>query len=538
MGSSPTCCSAPVNDLGNAQKVYRSCREWGSLFDRHPSRSVILRPDQQTAVGLAREFFATAKRGDRRLYAAPTGWGKSYVQAALLQQDPEAVLVTPRKEIVRGLLQKLGHDCRGLSEAKLQALAESERIWTPKKFLNRLEDARVAKSYCHLVYDEQHHHNSQTYQDLDLLLNEIPSVGYTATPYRGTPKGTAELIGRWGQPHWLMRYPEAVAAGIVKMPSCRVIPLVDDDVITVSNGEFVIQAANEEIRSRAEDLVRVASDNPNRLPTMMALPSVEACWLVHNAAKIRGIATDVVTGETSDEDRQAAFDRCIRAESILLQIFVVSEGVDLPIRRLIDARPTMSPVVFMQTLGRVMRPTEQMPEYLCCCRNLERFCYLLDGLVPSPVIKEAQTAFNKPSDRTVVRAIGFEAVGKFKATELPLKDGLRGHMYGLTAVDGIHCVQWAVLLHPAKADPIVAARKLTKRLDGTYDYQSKDAKWVPASLPDNMTGFASSAAGSMTPAMKDWWKKSAGAFGLDPNATPNRRSFQALPVLANLRTRI
>ena len=118
----------------------------------------------------------------------------------------------------------------------------------------------------------------------------------------------------------------------------------------------------------------------------------------------------LVVGGTPGEQRRAAFAATAARRAALVQVSVVSEGVDLPgLRRLVDCRPTLSPVYWLQCLGRIRRPVpsgEPPPEYICTNRNLSRHCYLLEGMLPLAAVREAQGAFETPSRRMGIRVVG------------------------------------------------------------------------------------------------------------------------------------
>jgi hypothetical protein len=265
---------------------------------------------------------------------------------------------------------------------------------------------------------------------------------------------------------------------------------------------------------------------------MVAVPSREIAYLLHSTLLGASVPSAIVTGDTSRADRERAFQQCVDRQAVLVQINVVSEGIDLPIRRLIDLRPTLSPVYWLQLVGRITRPVregEAAPEYMCCCRNLERHCYLFQGLVPLTEIRQAQQAFSTPSKRSGARALGLEAVGRFKATELPLVDGSTGQLYCIQVVEGTQVRQYAVLVHPAAAEPLCATRINQRVSTGT-----RWGRWEQCPVPTITNGFASVTAGQPSEKQLAWWTRSAKRYGLDSTATVTRRQFAALPVLADL----
>jgi hypothetical protein len=274
--------------------------------------------------------------------------------------------------------------------------------------------------------------------------------------------------------------------------------------------------------------VRVEWDRP----TMFAVPSTQIAYDLANTLTLAGMPANAVTQDTLRSTRNHIFRRTVARECALVQIDVVSEGVDLPIRRLIDLRPTLSPVKWMQQLGRITRPGVPQPEYICTNRNLERHGYLFDGLLPPSTMATAQTAFAKPSKRAGARVVGLEGLGKFSGTELPLLGGLTGHMYAVTSVEGYKRKDYVILAHPCSSTPIVAYREST-----VNDRQERDwGKFQRVERLPDLGGYASAPAKTVSERQAAWWGRDAARFGLDPAAKVTRRNFVALPVLKDLQT--
>ncbi|HKB35623.1 MAG TPA: hypothetical protein VKD72_04160, partial [Gemmataceae bacterium] len=154
----------------------------------------------------------------------------------------------------------------------------------------------------------------------------------------------------------------------------------------------------------------------------------------------------------------------------------------------------------------------------------------LTGCWPPAVLSRAQKAFGTISKRVGARILGLEALGKLRATELPLADGSRGLMWCFARTEGLAAVrQYAVLLHPASSEPIVASRV---NAAGVY------GQWEPGELPELEGGWSSVPASVVTEKQRAWWQRAAARHGLDPNYEPDRRQFAALPVLSNLNLRL
>jgi hypothetical protein len=498
-----------------------------------------LRPYQQVAFNHAMNWFSTAKHGQKIVYEMPTGTGKSYIEKELLSALPDALLITPRIEIQAGLLEKMG--VTGVPLGEVTGIAESHGIYTPIRLRNVLSRG-IIQQPGKLIVDEGHHGTADTYELLDYLTGQVPSCAFTATAFRGTPKATAAFQKRWGRPVVIMAFGEAAREGVLSTPKCRIVPLIDDDTVEVCNGEFIVTQLDSAIGGVIPQIVKLSWDwqlsggGAWDRPTMYTVPTVKSAYDLATALHNSGIPTQVVTGETPYPVRQAAFKLCVECEAALVQVNVVSEGVDLPIRRLIDLRPTLSPVLWMQTFGRITRPVrsgEESPEYVCCCRNLLRHAYLLDGVIPSVVIAECENSFGGVGIRGGLRVLGFEGLGRFKATELPLLDGTTGLLYAVSAVEGQRVTQYCVMSAPNRAETLIAKRE--RGYGANWD---RSNRWIRCDMLPDLSGFASIPPTPLTEKQNAWWKRSAATRGLNPEATVNARSFQAMPVLFDIKGKL
>ncbi len=71
------------------------------------------------------------------------------------------------------------------------------------------------------------------------------------------------------------------------------------------------------------------------------------------------VATEYMDGTTSREDREAIFTRFRSGETrIICNVGVLTTGIDLDVRCIIDAKPTKSRILFVQTVGRGLRTAE------------------------------------------------------------------------------------------------------------------------------------------------------------------------------------
>jgi hypothetical protein len=475
-------------------------------------------------------------RADNVCYSAPTASGKTRSMLEVHRARPDSFIVSPSLAILGGMLNKLtGADPSALGQKEFEALCLAHRMATPVKTRNLLAAGLLDSLPGLWQIDEAHHTLADTYT---LISAMCPGrkVGWTATPFRGSPQATIAWRKLWDEVVPVLTYPEAAAGGFISIPMPTVQPLADDDQLTIINGDFTITSASNLLRSRLDDLIEISrpwcKGRWDR-PTGFVVPSVE---IAHDlTARLNGASLQaaLIDADTAWAERQAVLAANLRREVAVVSIGVLAEGVDHAFRRLIDCAPTMSPVKALQVWGRVMRPVapgEPAPELICCNRNIERHLYLLSGCWPPRVLAQSQKAFGTVSKRAGARVLGLEALGRLKATELPLADGSRGLMWCFARTEGLAAVrQYAVLLHPASSEPVVASRV---NGEGVY------GKWEGSGLPDMEGGWASVPASLLTDRQRSWWQRAAARYGLDTGYEPDRRQFAALPVLCDLNLRL
>lgn len=490
------------------------------------------------------------------LFKSPTGTGKSVMELMIKAEFPDSILITPRVEIIVGLLDKLNHYVDDLSVDKLIALAWEYGITTPIRFRNMLAKGELSFRPSLLIIDEGHHVTADTYQDIRMYLNGVPVVLLTATPYRGTAKGTQEFLRLCGDTvNEVLSLRQAIEYGYCALPEPRTIPLIDDDTIDVSGGEFRVNTveATETVTSSFDllkDVIGRYYDTNLRfydMPTMVAVSSTELCLQLTEILNDNGLPARCVTQATSSTDRRKIFELCELGKLVLVQIDVVSEGVDLKIRRLIDCKPTMSPTRWVQQIGRIMRPwKEGKPEYVCCCRNLERHGYLMEGMLPVEKIKEAQEAFTdeegKPkfSIRSMgARANDLQGMGKFKVIPVRLHNGITVFCYNLVHVDGFTRTEYFVMVHPNEQETIKGKRVSVRKAEQSGDkVQYEWGYWRRIDTLPELKGCTTATAFPLTDKQRARWESDAADRGLDPYQTVTNQNFGVLHFLKNLGLRI
>jgi len=474
-----------------------------------------LRKYQKKAVQKVFEFFKNRETGKLLLHS-PTGTGKSVMQLFTLElirqqiltaarqkateTNPEHLVhtITTRISIVRGYITILGYDVKNMSEGKIRKVAESHSIYTYQRYVNLLKKGLIESPKV-LIIDEAHHIllgnilSDQIMYDADY----IKIIGFTATPFRATPKATIEFLKQWDEVHECISLLDAFNAGYWVRPECTVTGCINDDVLVVRNNEFKLTSMGDLEKCAAETTFETIENYLRECDgaRVVSVSSVEIAQELTAYLNAVGVPANNITSKTGLKDRQKALAELEATTHTLVQVNIVNEGFDLPdLAMLIDARPTMSPGLFLQMFGRLTRPSNVRKRYICLCRNLERFAFLLEGILPSTVVYEAQQAFQTASLRSGVRVFGVEKLTRFKPLIFQRSDGIYGSFYLVSHFDSATAkkTMYAVVLQPEKKEPTVFERHDRKvNIDPNNPWKGGYGKWrLSDGVPDDFKGFA------------------------------------------------
>ncbi len=458
------------------------------------------------------------------------------------------------------------------SEATKRKRYEAKGLWTYKRLHTYLSGTGTPPSK--LCIDEAHHSSCDTTAQLIALARNPTLVGLTATTWRGTPQETQALHDLYhGNVQVLLTLASSLAKGYTTLPTFDVWPLIDDELIDVTGGEFSVRGCETAAVEQAPTLSRRIVETRGGRPGTLVLPSVAACE--EYARTFAAMGAETVTVVAGTRDRQALFNRVLSGAALLLQVRAVGEGTDLPLRFMVDAAPTMSPVLWYQRVGRLTRPLalrcqcanracpggsvctdcgstpylEATSEYIATNHNLMRHAYLFEGLIPAGALKKAVTCWPNgfaPSRRTMCRALGLTGFGRFEPCTVPLADGSDAFMYALRDKTGEN--ELAALLIPGAPDPLYFHR--VSRIVGTEarevapgvvrDCRVYDrGKWARVAKLPELASCASLPASPLTPNQSRWWESAAERRGLNPSSDGiTGRTFAVLPILTDANVRI
>lgn len=334
-----------------------------------------LRPYQIAAIESLRGECDAGKR--RVLFACPTGSGKTVIAAEIvrfaLSYGNRVLFVVHLRELVDQTIRALsslgiegvgvmrGDDGRAdpdapVQVASIQTLARRDR---PAADVIILDEAHrsISDSYVKNIW--------QAYPDATI-------VGLTATPCRGDGRP----LGEWYEALVVgAKYSELIAANYISEPIVYA-PRSPPDLSHVRKvaGDWNEGELEEEMAKIVGDIVPTWQAHASGRRTI-----VFASGILHSLDIVRrfveaGVAAEHLDGNTPGAERAAILDRLRTGETtVVSNCAVLTEGFDCPaIRCAIIARPTLSLVLHMQTVGRALRYGEARPIILDHAGNVTR----------------------------------------------------------------------------------------------------------------------------------------------------------------------
>lgn len=335
-----------------------------------------LRPYQQDAVDSLFRYFET-KQGSP-IISAPTGSGKSWIIAAFIkkvldQWPAERLLVlTHVRELllqdgekITALLPQIpvGYYSAGLNKKETGCPITIASIQSVYKKAHEMGDISL------IIIDESHlvSRNSESmyrafWTGIKKFCPKVKAIGMTATPFR---LDSGSLIKGEDRLFTDICYSISIKELIKQKYLSPLVTAptesrIDTSQVKKRGGEFI--SADLQKAADKKDITKAALDEVEKLCAdrkswLVFCVGIEHAHNVCDAIRARGYSAEVLTGKTPKDER-AQIINDFKAGKIraLVSIMVLSVGFDAPnADALICLRPTLSPGLWVQQIGRVMR---------------------------------------------------------------------------------------------------------------------------------------------------------------------------------------
>jgi len=362
--------AALASALAREAGQHRDAAMPAGFFDLQPKAY-----QQEMLEALAAE---RAQGRSRNLVVAATGTGKTVVAAfdyrAACQRvggRPRLLFVAHREEILRQALRCYREVLRDPEFGDLltgaHAPARHDHLFaTIDSVAGRALVAACGAAYWHsVVIDECHRLAGPRFDALVQAIRPQTLLGLTATPERSDGQPIARYFDARpdGSPAVELRLWHALELQLLapfEYYACD----DDTDFAAVPWDQPGERAAidrlvtGNDIRARlvVREWTRLVAD-PRRSRALVFCVSVAHARFMAEWLTRAGFPAECVFGESPSEQRRGAPQRLLRGEiCALTTVDLYNEGVDLPmVDTLLMLRPTQSPVLFQQQLGRGLR---------------------------------------------------------------------------------------------------------------------------------------------------------------------------------------
>lgn len=365
-----------------------------------------LRAEPFQARMLEQLALARSQGRHRNLLVAATGTGKTVMAvldyARLREALPRARLlfVAHREEILSQTMRLFRHGLRdGAFGEKWVGGAKPERFEHVFASIQSLASNGLAAldpgHFDVVIVDEFHHAAADSYVDLLQRLQPAELLGLTATPERADGRSIVDWFeGRiaaelrvWDaiDRHYLAPF---AYYGISDGLDLRTIPWRRGRGYDVEGLTNLLTADDAWAR-------RVLAEVERRVDDLGAMRALGFCVSVAHArfmARVftsHGVKAVPVWADTPDDERRAALaDLADRKVNVVFSVDLFNEGVDVPsVDTLLMLRPTDSPTLFLQQLGRGLRRANgktvcTVLDFVGRHRTEFRFDRRLSGLIP------------------------------------------------------------------------------------------------------------------------------------------------------------
>jgi DNA repair protein RadD len=349
-----------------------------SFLDSLPSSCDVLRDYQREQLAATAEALHAGHR--RIVLQAPTGSGKTHLIAAIAaaasQTGARVLILATRTRLVRQIHERLEEFgvAHGVIAAALPGLgnhALTVQIASADTLYRRaLVDGRMPLPSAEVVlFDEAHLAGADSRL---AILESYPGatvIGMTATPARKSGRGLGAVFGALVPGQSVL---ELIAAGMLVRPRVFNVPVVSDaelaEVPKDATNDYQVKGLGallgrpKLVGDVVQNWLRIAAGKPT---LCFAVNKAHGAQLVQEYQRA-GVAAELLTDADPESHREEVMARLESGcTQVLVNCFLCAYGVDLPaVGCIVLARPTRSVVMYLQMVGRGMRPAPGKTDFL------------------------------------------------------------------------------------------------------------------------------------------------------------------------------
>lgn len=322
------------------------------------------------------------KGEDRALLISATGTGKTYASAFAMRElgFKRVLFVVHRAQLAKQAKKSFERVFNSSVSMGLLGAGsydyDSDFVFAMVETLNRDEHLFHYKPdvFDAIILDEAHRSTANTYQKVMEYFKPRLFLGMTATPDRRDDNENVYELYNYQIAHEI-----------------RLQKAMEDDLLCpfhyfgISDIAILDEKANSSRQLSEKDFARLTSEervdhvieqaqyygcSGDRVKGLVFCSRNRECTVLSQMFEKRGYRTIALSGDTPQELRETAFERLAMREEdatdemqpldYIFSVDILNEGVDIvEVNQVIMLRPTQSPIVFIQQLGRGLRKADE-----------------------------------------------------------------------------------------------------------------------------------------------------------------------------------
>ena len=308
----------------------------------------------------------------RALLISATGTGKTYAAAfAVRQFRPKRVLfLVHREQIAKQALKSfrrvLGdqYNSYGLLSGN-SANYEAQCLFSTMQTMAKsdVHHSFSADAFDFIIIDEVHRAGAPSYQTIMNYFRPAFWLGMTASPERTDDFNIFSLFDH--NIAYEIRLQTALGQNLLcPFHYFGITDLAVDQKHLSDLSNFQFLTSDERVKHILER-AEYFGYSGSRVKGLIFCSSLDECEDLSKKFNAKGYQTLALSGDNTQDDREKAIERLTQerrdssALDYILTVDIFNEGVDIPeINQVLLLRPTQSPIIFLQQLGRGLRKAD------------------------------------------------------------------------------------------------------------------------------------------------------------------------------------
>ncbi|MEI8199114.1 MAG: DEAD/DEAH box helicase [Eubacteriales bacterium] len=313
----------------------------------------------------------------KALLISATGTGKTYASAFALrgQNPPKALFLVHRKQIAQQAIKSYKNVFGNTKTFGLLSgtskQTDVDYLFATMQTMSKDEVMSLFKpdEFSMIVIDEAHHSAANSYRRIMNYFKPDFWLGMTASPDRTNVKENELSIYEIFDHNiaYEIRLQKAMEEDLLCPFQYFGITDIEIDGETITDETKLRNFSLLTSDSRVDYIIDKANYfgfSGDRVKGLIFCSRIDEARELSRKFNDKGLRTAVLTGSDNDDIREAVIERLAgnkthRYLDYILSVDIFSEGLDIPeVNQVIMLRPTESPIVFIQQLGRGLRKSE------------------------------------------------------------------------------------------------------------------------------------------------------------------------------------